>query len=127
MDENVAAFLKVLDPEDNSTGGGTASAVAGAMAGALVGMVARLSVGRKGMETEWFYTDITEAAETLAAWQELLPASTDRHSYELSNMVLVGRLVTEAALLREESRGAHFHSDFPHSSPEWQRHIIFSK
>ena len=41
----MAAFLRVLDPLDNSTGGGTASAVAGAMAAALVAMVARLSVG----------------------------------------------------------------------------------
>ena len=47
--------------------------------------------------------------------------------YELANLVLTGRLVTEAALLREESRGAHFRSDFPQSSPQWQRHIIFTK
>ena len=36
-------FLKVLDPADPSTGGGSASAIAGAMAGALVAMAARLS------------------------------------------------------------------------------------
>ncbi len=55
MEENVQAFLKVLDPTDNSTGGGTASAVAGAMAAALAAMVARLSVGKAGMEPEEFY------------------------------------------------------------------------
>lgn len=37
-------FLKVLDPEDASTGGGSASAIAGAMAGSLAAMVARLSL-----------------------------------------------------------------------------------
>lgn len=36
-------FLKVLDPEDSSTGGGSASALAGAMAGGLLAMAARLS------------------------------------------------------------------------------------
>jgi L-aspartate oxidase len=69
---------------------------------------------------------LTEAAETLAAWQKLLPAPTDRRSYELSNLVLVGRLVTEAALLREESRGAHFRTDFPQSLPDWLYHLVFT-
>ncbi|HUW11743.1 MAG TPA: cyclodeaminase/cyclohydrolase family protein [Anaerolineae bacterium] len=67
MDENIAAFLKVLDPQDNSTGGGTASAVAGAMAGALVAMVARLSIGKPGMEPEPFHSDLAAAAQALSA------------------------------------------------------------
>jgi len=69
---------------------------------------------------------LTQAAETLAAWQESLPQPTDRPSYELNNLVLAGRLMTEAALLREESRGAHFRADFPQTSPQWQRHIVFT-
>ncbi len=36
-------YAKVLDADDTSTGGGSASAVAGAMAGALLAMVSRLS------------------------------------------------------------------------------------
>ena len=70
---------------------------------------------------------LSEAADILAAWQKSLPQPTDRPSYELNNLVLTGRLVTEAALLREESRGAHFRSDFPQSSPQWQRHIVFTQ
>jgi len=70
--------------------------------------------------------DLTEAADILATWQKSLPQPTDRPSYELNNLVLTGRLVTEAALLREESRGAHFRSDFPQGSPQWQRHTIFT-
>jgi len=66
---------------------------------------------------------LTQTADILAVWQKSLPPSTDRPSYELHNLVLTGRLVTEAALLREESRGAHFRSDFPQSSPQWQHHI----
>ncbi len=69
---------------------------------------------------------LIEAADTLAVWQKSLPQPTDRPSYELTNLVLTGRLVTEAALLREESRGAHFRSDFPQSSPQWQHHVIFT-
>ncbi len=69
---------------------------------------------------------LAEAADTLAAWQKSLPAPTDRPSYELNNLVLTGRLVAEAALFREESRGAHFRVDFPQSSPQWQHHIVFT-
>jgi len=69
---------------------------------------------------------LMEAADTLAAWQKSLPKPTDRPSYELNNLVLTARLITEAALMREESRGAHFRSDFPQSSPQWQRHIVFT-
>ena len=70
---------------------------------------------------------LKEAASILATWESLLPQSTDRPSYELNNLVLCARLMTEAALLREESRGAHFRTDFPRTSPEWQRHIVFRK
>ena len=70
---------------------------------------------------------LTEAANTLAAWQRALSQPSDRPSYELSNLIVTGRLMTEAALLREESRGAHFRTDFPATLPEWQRHIVFSK
>jgi L-aspartate oxidase len=70
---------------------------------------------------------LTEAAGILATWQNLLPQPSDRPSYELNNMVLCARLMTEAALLREESRGAHFRTDFPRTSAEWQKHIVFSK
>jgi formiminotetrahydrofolate cyclodeaminase len=66
MDENIAAFQKVLDPADNSTGGGTASAIAGAMAAALAAMVARLSIGKEGMEPDPFYCEIAEEAERLS-------------------------------------------------------------
>jgi len=68
---------------------------------------------------------LKEAATILATWESLLSQSTDRPSYELNNLVLCARLMTEAALLRKESRGAHFRTDFPQTLPEWQRHIVF--
>ena len=70
---------------------------------------------------------LEEAANTLAAWQKSLSRPTDRPSYELNNLVMTGRLATEAALIREESRGAHFRSDYPKTLPKWQRHIVFTK
>lgn len=65
MEKNIAAFLKVMDANDNSTGGGTASGVAGAMAAGMVAMVARLSIGKKNMAPEAHYEEIAKRGENL--------------------------------------------------------------
>ncbi|MDO8491658.1 MAG: FAD-binding protein, partial [Dehalococcoidia bacterium] len=70
---------------------------------------------------------LEKAAATLAAWGEGLSNGADRSSYELANMVLAGRLMAEAALAREESRGAHYRCDFPEPSPQWLKHIVFRR
>lgn len=69
---------------------------------------------------------LTKTAAILAAWQELLPSPEDRQAYELVNLVLIGRLMVEAALLREESRGTHFRSDYSCSLPGWRKHIVLT-
>ncbi len=69
MQENINAFMRVLDANDNSTGGGTASSVAGAMAAGLAAMVARLSMGKKDLAPTQHYQTIAEEAERLS--QEL--------------------------------------------------------
>ncbi len=66
MQNNINAFLKILDTSDNSTGGGTASCVAGAMAAGLVGMVARLSVGKTDLAPPEHYQRIAVRAQQLS-------------------------------------------------------------
>jgi len=66
MDQNIKAFLRVLDASDNSTGGGTASSIAGAMAAGLAAMVARLSMGKKGLAPREHYEKIAARAEAIA-------------------------------------------------------------
>lgn len=80
----------------------------------------KVGIVRSGKELE-------EAANSLAAWEKELGPATDRPSYELANIVTVGRLMAEAALIREESRGAHYRSDFPNTSDAWLKHIVFRK
>lgn len=48
--------------------------------------------------------------------------------YELQNIILLSRLVINSALEREESRGAHYRTDFKQTDDEkWKRHIIRKK
>ena len=70
---------------------------------------------------------LAEAEAVISAWQASLGEPTDRPSHELANLLLCARLVTEGALMREESRGAHYRSDFPERSQAWHRHIVFRR
>jgi L-aspartate oxidase len=70
---------------------------------------------------------LVQAADLLALWQQTSSPPADHTTYELHNLILTGRLMTEAAYIREESRGAHFRTDFPKSSPHWQKHIVWRK
>ena len=51
-----------------------------------------------------------------------------RDAVELANMIAVARLIAQASLTREESRGAHFRSDFPQiNDAHWQKHIVLQQ
>jgi len=72
---------------------------------------------------------LTTAMTTLAAWEAQLDAAPESRVAEpefrrLRSMVAVGWLIARAALRREESRGGHFRSDFPHRNDiKWSRHV----
>ncbi|OGB87131.1 L-aspartate oxidase [candidate division WOR-1 bacterium RIFCSPHIGHO2_02_FULL_45_12] len=53
-------------------------------------------------------------------------APANREEIELRNLAQVAKLITQAALDRKESRGAHFRSDFPKKNDKkWQKHLIY--
>jgi len=70
---------------------------------------------------------LATAARILALWDRDHRPAAERPDQELGNLVLVGRLMAEAALARHESRGAHFRTDYPQQRPEWRRHLIFQR
>jgi L-aspartate oxidase len=72
---------------------------------------------RKGLEEA-----LRQLDAWLAAMAEVPPRTRPEH--ELANLLLTGRLVAMAAFLREESRGAHYRTDFPVPREEWRRHIV---
>jgi fumarate reductase (CoM/CoB) subunit A len=46
---------------------------------------------------------------------------------EVINMVEICILIVKSAIIRRESRGAHFRSDFPETKDEWKKSIIMNK
>jgi L-aspartate oxidase len=70
---------------------------------------------------------LAEAAAVLAAWEAAGRAPVDRAAHELANLVTCARLVANAALTREESRGVHYRRDFPEPREEWRRHIVWRR
>jgi L-aspartate oxidase len=69
---------------------------------------------------------LAEATDSLAFWcRYVLPREfADRAGWELQNLLTVARLMVDAARKRQESRGVHFRSDFPHVLDAWHRHIV---
>ena len=58
---------------------------------------------------------LSEARDSISQWSSYVWLRQFRtpEGWELQNMLLVARLLIEAALLRQESRGVHYRSDFP--------------
>ena len=50
--------------------------------------------------------------------QELL------HRWELHNLLNISMACAQAALRRNESRGAHYREDYPHRSPDYNDHTL---
>ena len=75
--------------------------------------------------------------ETLAELQELTanlenvltnPEVKDVATIETVNMLNVALMITQSALTRTESRGAHYRADFPTpDDPAWQRRVLITR
>ena len=72
-------------------------------------------------------TRLLLTARILNLWQRTMPMPETAEDHELRNMLVVSRLIVEAALQRRESRGAHHREDFPEPSEEWRRHVVVGR
>ncbi|GLI11195.1 fumarate reductase subunit A [Methanobrevibacter arboriphilus] len=50
-----------------------------------------------------------------------------QEALEVINMVEIAELTVKSALIRKESRGAHFREDFPDTKEEWKKSIVMNK
>jgi L-aspartate oxidase len=73
---------------------------------------------------------LAEALETVDGWRRYVLARQfdDVGGWELQNMLTLARVMIEAALLRDESRGVHLRTDHPQlDDPRWNKHLWFER
>lgn len=81
--------------------------------------VVRTAAGlRRAVET---FSALAKERPRCASRQDVVQALETRH------LILTGRLIAEAALLRTESRGQHLRQDHPDRSCEWQKWIVLRR
>lgn len=75
-------------------------------------------------KTMWEHVGLSRDAVGLTLAIETLDGlQGDGLHPEAANLLLVARMIAWAAYLRQESRGAHYRSDFPDTEPSWARHM----
>lgn len=68
------------------------------------------------------------AKARLHEWRYILDMDfNSREGLELKNMLTVANMITEAAIERKGSVGAHYRSDFPERGENWKAHIRVRK
>lgn len=71
---------------------------------------------------------LNEAKEKLLEWKYILDMDFhSRRGLELKNMLTVAFMITEAALQRKGSIGAHYRTDFKERGDDWQTHRTISR
>jgi L-aspartate oxidase len=93
-----------------SRGTSRAAAASAAELGRLVAKVRSIMWDKVGIiRSGKILNDAVKRLDALA----VPPAAPSRPHYEAQNMLEVARLIARSALAREESRGAHYRTDFP--------------
>jgi len=82
----------------------------------------------------WKNTGIVRSKENLEQGLKMINEVVKRMNYqpvskeeiELKNLAMVAKLITQSALGRKESRGAHYRSDWPKRDDEkWKKHLVY--
>lgn len=72
---------------------------------------------------------LADAEETIDSWcrYALFRQLDSPDGWELQNMLMVAKIVIQAAAARTESRGVHLRTDLPETDSKWQRHLLWQR
>jgi L-aspartate oxidase len=126
-DRHVASTSFLETPATPIIPGGSAVVARNAAVNNVRDLMSRyVGILRSGAELEHAHAALADIERGLPctgeAGEEVASTfSVVRSCGEARNLILVARLVTLAALRREESRGAHYRDDYPQPRSEWHR------
>ncbi|MCL4325441.1 MAG: L-aspartate oxidase [Candidatus Thermoplasmatota archaeon] len=73
-------------------------------------------------------TGLSDASGKISQWIQMITEESQNYmSSQLYHMLNVAYLISSSALLRTESRGAHYREDYPETSEKWVRHTTIKK
>ena len=93
----------------------------------LIDPAIRLSLQLSMTERAGVLRSESSLKETLAQLQVLGNRRSTQpciEAWEVSNLYLLATAIVRGALLRQESRGSHWRSDFPETSDAWKKRIV---
>jgi len=72
-------------------------------------------------------SDLKKALQKISEWKFIFKSELKTaEDFELANLIVLADLITNSALQREESRGAHYREDFPDRDDiNWKKHIVY--
>jgi L-aspartate oxidase len=80
-----------------------------------------MSEGAGVMRSE---TSLRKTMQTLEELSKLTSNEPRIEAWEASNLYLLATAIVKSALIRTESRGSHWRSDYPQSSNKWLSRVI---
>jgi len=86
------------------------------------------SLMSRNMGVERCEGDLSEALDMITFWCRYVMDKEfeSPQGWRVQNMLTTARLCTMSARQRQESRGVHYRTDYPDTSPDWARHIVVS-
>jgi L-aspartate oxidase len=72
-------------------------------------------------------SDLKKALQKISEWKFVFKLELETaEDFELANLIILADLITNSALQREESRGAHYRKNFPdRDDVNWKKHIEY--
>jgi L-aspartate oxidase len=108
---DIAETVEPAEPEGLEPAANSSAALAAEPDSEAVQMLRRTMTAKVGVIRD--AASLKAALGVIAGLEQSAPP--DRH---LGNMLTTAKLITTAALVRKESRGAHFRSDYPEADPK---------
>ena len=70
-------------------------------------------------------TGLEDAYEKIKYLSSNFRSDGTRSGYEINSLLIVTQIMIDAAIRRNESRGAHYRSDYPDQDDAWRTHLLY--